>query len=344
MVARQAADYDPILWLEERLDFQPATSAQFIYDRMESQSSRGLAIIYEPFQAGKKSHFVDRGQILDFAASVGRGRILDFGPGDGWPALLLAPGVEQVVGVDGSARRVAVCQANAVKLGVTNATFIHVPPGAALPFPAAMFDGITAASSVEQTPDVEATLAELSRVLKPGGRLRLDYESLSFYQGRAEKDVWVVDSEAESVLLIYDRQVAAERVRHYALLLAAPRPAVLSACQCDSKRLSYADLTFAALQRIVPLVKCAACWEGQHPSCRTLLAWLHTAGFTSARPTYDGGWLARRLFDHLLPQARPTTLTGTDDYLRPLVETILETEAPATSQPGEWDPWIIANK
>ncbi len=48
----------------------------------------------------------------------------------------------------------------------------HVPPppGEPLPFEDASFDGVTAGSSIEQTPDAKATLAELCRVLKPGGR------------------------------------------------------------------------------------------------------------------------------------------------------------------------------
>ena len=118
--------------------------------------------------------------------------MLDFGPGDGWPSLLVAPYVAEVMGVDGSAKRVAVCAANADRMGIRNASFIHNPPHAPLPFPDNYFDGVLAASSIEQTPDPQATLREIYRVLKPGGHLRMLYEGLGRYISH-EQEVWLGD-------------------------------------------------------------------------------------------------------------------------------------------------------
>ncbi len=62
-------------------------------------------------------------------------------------------------------------------MGIANAEFVHTEPGRPLPFDDDVFDGIMGVSSVEQTPDPRATLKELWRVLKPGGGLRIMYET-----------------------------------------------------------------------------------------------------------------------------------------------------------------------
>ena len=100
-------------WMEENLDLRESDASASLYDHMESQSGEQLAYVYRTFNGRIRSHFRDRGQILDFGLSVGKGRILDFGPGDGWPSLSMAGMVEEVVGVDGSARRVDVCMNSA---------------------------------------------------------------------------------------------------------------------------------------------------------------------------------------------------------------------------------------
>ena len=78
-------------WILVNVELRQSSPVVAIYDRMESQSGESLPVIYEPFDGRWRSHFLGRGQILDYAVSVGDGRILDFGPGDGWPSLLIAP-------------------------------------------------------------------------------------------------------------------------------------------------------------------------------------------------------------------------------------------------------------
>ena len=57
----------------------------------------------------------------------------------------------EVVGVEGSKRRVSVCAENAKRLGAVNVQCVFVTPGTSLPFDDESFDGVMAASSVEQT-------------------------------------------------------------------------------------------------------------------------------------------------------------------------------------------------
>lgn len=100
-------------------------------------------------------------------------RVLDFGAGPGFMALAIADMVSEsgeVHGVDINARFVA--DATARARGRGNVTFHHVQ-GAAIPLPAAAVDRVICKNVLEYVPDVGATLAELRRVLAPGGRIHI---------------------------------------------------------------------------------------------------------------------------------------------------------------------------
>ena len=334
-----------IRWIRDNLDVKQSNSVEFIFDQMASQSGRSLAVIYQPFDATRRGHFIDRGQILDFALHADCGRVLDFGPGDGWPALLIAPMVEQVVGVEGSKRRAEVCDRNAERLGIVNASFVHVAPGRPLPFEDESFDAVTAASSIEQTPDPKATLAELYRVLRRHGRLRMHYESLGFYRDGRQRELaglWIDPDRAR--LIVYDRHVDEGLVRHFGLAtdLSAADVEALFARHCQ--KVSMAGLTPDVLAELAPHVIEAAQWTMRHPACSTWLAWLTEIGFREASPTFDGGWFAGRLFDRLPPAEIPADIEAVDDCLRPLVETVITMEAPQTAAAGNWEHWITAEK
>jgi len=333
---------DAVEWFRAHVELRESTSAEALYERMESQAAWGLPVIYLPFDGGNRGHFRDRAQIIDYAVVCGPGRVLDFGPGDGWPSLPMAPMVEEVIGVDGSPRRVEVCAANAKRMGLGNAQFVHVPPGEPLPFEDESFDGVAAASSVEQTPDVRATLAEMFRVLKPGGRLRMHYESLSYYAGGRERqlDVGVVGDTGD--LMIHDRHLEEEYVDHYVLTFDLSEDEVVAIFARHDQ--DPPNATVAVLADLKPHIAGAATWRGQHPSCRSWMRLLREAGFSAAVPTYDGGWFAKRLFDRLPEAERPRDLAAADEVLRPLVEVVAGMEAPPTAPPREWEPCITATK
>lgn len=327
---------DPIDWIVANLDLRPTNSADFWYDRMESQSGWSLPIVYEPFDGRERGHFTDRGQILDYAITAGGERVLDFGPGDGWPSLLIAPIVGEVVGVDGSRYRVEVCSRNAQRLGLDNAHFVHVPAGETLPFDDGSFDGVTAASSIEQTPDPKATLKELHRVLKPGGRLRIDHESLGYYRGGGEREIAIAPGaphEGPTPLMVFDRHIEEEYVRHYGLLFNLPRAQVEEILSHGGAKPSYTSLSPQALRELSKHLVEAVTYITQHPSCRTFLRLLADVGFRSARPTYSGGWFAGRLFDRLPESRRLKEMEAVDELLRPLVEVIVTVEAPCEVEP-----------
>jgi SAM-dependent methyltransferase len=332
---------DLLNWLEETADPQRYDSAAFIYEDMASQSGESLPVIYQPFTANRKAHWRDRGAALDYLLSTAaRGqRVLDFGPGDGWPSLIIAPQVAEVVGVDGSPRRAQVCTDNATRLGIGNATFQTVPPGQLLPFADGSFDAAVAASSVEQTPNPVQTLTELYRILRPGGRLRLSYEALSGYRGGAETAVWLLAIDDEtSRLVLYDRQIAQERVVQYGLTFR------LSAADLHKRLTSGAELTarnitIANLQPLTEALldvrKCVTI----HPSGPTLATWLDRIGFSEVRPTHNGLDAAAYLFEQTPTSQRPQTITAVDAYLEPYVKMAIRLAAPL-----EMDPMITAVK
>jgi ubiquinone/menaquinone biosynthesis C-methylase UbiE len=313
---------------------------------MESQSGYCLPVIYQPFDASDRAHWRDRGAMFDFLFSVeGEGaRLLDFGPGDGWPSLIVAPFARQVIGVDGSPRRVAVCTANAARLGVTNASFLHVPPGEPLPFPDGSFDGVMAASSIEQTPDPRAALAELYRLLRPGGRLRVHYENLSAYRGGSERtlDLEVLDDSA-CRLTFYDRHIEEEYADMFRLDLALPLAQALELFSVDGRTPLLGKATPSLLASLRPKIQEARSCRLVHPSALTFLRWMGELGFASARTTHNGLDFAGRLFDALPPASRPQTMPGVDGLLRPLVKIVVDLEAPPRSE-RRWDPMITAVK
>lgn len=315
-------------YLTSELRPRAVTSDQGLYERQESQAAFSLPIIHTPFDPSRAGHWKDRGHILDFRAVVGGGDLLDLGPGDGWPSLLVAPHARSVTGVDASGRRVQVCQENARRLGISNYRGVQVKAGEPLPFPNESFDGVTAAHSLEQTPDPRATLAELYRVLKPGGRLRLLYEGLSPYQGELVQEVWAWESSAGVTQLLFcDRRIAEERALYYGLQVESSLRRVRQTV-CGGAEIDLSTLTVAGLERIRSRMTDAVCWTLLHPSCRTWARWMREVGFRSAAATHDGGSFAAAIFSQVPRPDRPTDLAGVDRLLTPAVAALVQLEAP----------------
>jgi SAM-dependent methyltransferase len=327
-------------WIKKNLNPQVCDSAEFIYDEMNSQSERCLPIIYRPFDPNSRGDWRDRGFIFDYLYSTGGGRLLDFGPGDGWPSLNVAPFADEVVGVDASKRRVEVCEENAGRLRIENATFVHVVHSTRLPFPDGYFDGAMAASSVEQTPDPLFALEEIYRVLRPGGRLRMWYEALGRYRGGREREVWTGSVNGETTQLeLVDRLIDEERAYQFKLVFDMPVKDLETALTGGSGEVALDVITREAMEAVAPRITDARACPLRHPSGRTLAAWLAEVGFREVLPTESGADAAVLLFEELAPQERPSDLEGVDAVVKPVVKKAIETSAPI-----ENDPMITAMK
>ncbi len=108
-------------------------------------------------------------QILPLAAHhlAGATEVLDVGTGEGQVARLAAArevGARRVVGVDPSWAQLEVARDRAG--GPTYAR----AEATALPFPTGAFDAVVACLVFEHIDDADAALAEVGRVLRPGGR------------------------------------------------------------------------------------------------------------------------------------------------------------------------------
>lgn len=92
-------------------------------------------------------------------------------------------------------------------------------------FPANSFDGVMAASSIEQSQDPRKTLQEISRVLKKDGRLAIYFEDLEIYFPKRKGDERVFcQVEHEKPVLFYScREKDPPREAVYGLFLSSER-------------------------------------------------------------------------------------------------------------------------
>jgi SAM-dependent methyltransferase len=118
----------------------------------------------DEFTDGADPEYVE--QILPIVGEelAGRRHVLDVGTGEGQLARhLLGQGVARVTGIDPSVNQLRVARARG-----SDATFARAE-AAALPFPAGTFDGVVACLVFEHIEAVDQAIAEVARVLVPGG-------------------------------------------------------------------------------------------------------------------------------------------------------------------------------
>jgi ubiquinone/menaquinone biosynthesis C-methylase UbiE len=310
-------------WIMDNIKPREVTTGEMYY-YTESQSGRKLPLIYLPFDPDSAGDWADRGDALDFAITSGGGDVLDFGPGDGWPALVIAPMVKSVVGVEGSKKRVEVCTSNAERMGIENATFIFSQPGEKLPFEDGCFDAIVAASSIEETPYPYQTLHELFRCLRNGGALRLRHQAYVEHVGRPAIEIVGPKTDGERTWVdIWDRQLDKKWVRHIRLYIDLHTDEAKKVLGQDEFRDDAVSIS-----PLLPHLTDAAVCVRKRPSGTTFMRWLTEIGFSSVESTYDGGWFARRIFHQIPTDRRPKTVSEIDNLLRPMVEVVVRMPKP----------------
>jgi ubiquinone/menaquinone biosynthesis C-methylase UbiE len=153
--------------------------------------------------------------VLDAVEAPPGARVVDVGFGGGYTLERLAPQIrpERVAGVEISESMIS-----AVRARAGDAFDLHLADAAALPFPDASFDRVLSVNTIYFWPDPARVLAEMSRVLRPGGRLVLGYRTKAFL--RMNPLSWFgfrLYSDTNTARLLEDAGFAAE--------IRAPRPA-----------------------------------------------------------------------------------------------------------------------
>ena len=166
-------------WIHANVALERVDSAHLRYDAMNRQAPQDLPGVYRAYDPERIYDWVDLTLIFAYLNALSTtGRVLDIGTGDGWPALPLSPYVQEVIGVDLSTVRVEVARENLARFGYTNVTFA-IASGEELPFPSNSFDGVVVGTAIEQMNDPRRCLAEIYRVLVPGGTLIATFEHLA---------------------------------------------------------------------------------------------------------------------------------------------------------------------
>lgn len=142
-------------------------------NRFAARLFAGIASSYEAMGAllslGQDPRW--RRFLVSRACAVPGARVLDVATGTGLVARELARRGARVVGLDQSGPMLGEALRRARRAGLADRVRFVLGRAERLPFPDGAFDAVTFTYLLRYVDDPEATVAELARVLRPGGRL-----------------------------------------------------------------------------------------------------------------------------------------------------------------------------
>lgn len=150
-----------------------------VWDRRARRYDRGIGLMERLFLGDGRARVCAQaeGDVLEIA--VGTGRNLPFYPG----------GV-RLTGIELSQEMLSIAQGRAASL--RRAADLRQGDAQALPFPDASFDTVVCTISLCSIPDDRRAVAEMKRVLRPGGRLLLlDHVPSTLWMWRAVQ--WLLE-------------------------------------------------------------------------------------------------------------------------------------------------------
>jgi arsenite methyltransferase len=209
----------------------------------DEDMGRKLEVVYGTKDVLRRRHLVRAA----LGARPGE-RLLDAGCGPGFYVAELADEVGDdgsVVGIDESADMLALAAARSE--GRSNVSFVEAGV-TALPFSDGEFDGAICVQVLEYVPDVDAAVAELYRVLRPGGRVvvwDVDWGTVSWHTADPER--------MRRVLAAWDHHLADPILPHR--LAPLLRGAGFEDVQCEGHEFATAEFTLDAYGgALIPVV------------------------------------------------------------------------------------------
>lgn len=134
----------------------------------------GLSAVWEQHAAWWQEEFTEGADVeyaeqlvpLAVRHTAGASRVIDVGCGEGQIARAVASaGAERVVGVDASSAQITEARRRGGGVAYVRASAIAVP------LASASFDAVISCLVLEHVPDLDGALDEVTRLLRPGGRL-----------------------------------------------------------------------------------------------------------------------------------------------------------------------------
>jgi ubiquinone/menaquinone biosynthesis C-methylase UbiE len=144
---------------------------------MQDDTAARKRLVQQQFGAVARSYVTsaghaqggDLGRMLELAQPRGDEILLDIATGGGHTALAFAPHVREAVASDLTPAMLAEAEAFIRSCGAENVRF-EVADAEALPFADAHFDLVTVRIAPHHFPNPQRFIAEVARVLRPGGR------------------------------------------------------------------------------------------------------------------------------------------------------------------------------
>ena len=191
--------------MREATDYKQAAIEQWTADPCGANAAGGEPGSGEYFRrllAARHEYAPWMVEELDYAGTRGLD-VLDVGCGQGIDVARYAQAGARATGIDLTPRHVELASAHLAALGL-DAT-IELGDAESLPFEDGSFDRVSSNGVLHHTPDMPAALAEIARVLRPGGEARIVvYNKSSFHY-------WVKQVAWEGVVrrgLIRERSMA----------------------------------------------------------------------------------------------------------------------------------------
>ena len=147
-------------WQEHPIGDSAIRSRETLYDYFREFDNVRESPDVEPYAFSNSVH--------DYEGSAGK-KVLDYGCGNGYVLAQYARHGAEVCGVDVTERAIGLSRARFELLGLEG-TFVQ-NDGAAIPFDSDTFDIACSMGVLHHIPDPAPAVAELFRVLRPGGRL-----------------------------------------------------------------------------------------------------------------------------------------------------------------------------